>query len=186
MTQDPLPVRIVVDDEDDAVARAVLLILQTIVPPREDPSRSQDWRFVSEDNVSSTREAMERLSRMPKPLVCEAARVDSVIEISCGKPGDNPRWEWWAQTHADTPLLSELELEEIERTGNRRVMLAGPTESIVLDVDQLEQMSKEYVILGNYTVSSFLASRFDSAPDVAVVERYFPSTTATTVSVTDD
>lgn len=123
---------------------------------------------------------------MPKPLVCEAVRADSVIEIRCGPPAENSRWEWWARTNADIPALSNREVEEIERTGIKRVLLVGATESIVLDVDQLEQLSKEYVILGNHTVTHFLAARLDPSLGVSVVQRYWYSEPATKVTIVDD
>jgi hypothetical protein len=67
----------------------------------------------------------------------------------------------------------------MNRTGNRRVLLAGETESIVLSADEVEQLSRDYVIIGTHTVCSFVTSRLGAPTDVAILTRYWASSPST-------
>jgi hypothetical protein len=167
----------VLSPRDDAVARAVLLILQTIAAPVDEVT-NHGWRISPDQTVLSDSAAMEYLRTVSKPLVCEVIDVNWPIEIRCGPPEENPRWTWWAEAN-QIPALSPTEMEEMERTGSRRLLLVGDTESIVLTEAEVEQFTRDYIILGNYTTSSFIASRLDPSLDVAVVWRYWRSTNST-------
>jgi hypothetical protein len=184
MSFDPMDNRIILEREDEVVARAVLLILQTVVG-REGHTTADSWRFYPEERILSDQEATERLSRMAKPLACEVACSDSTIELRCGHPDEDSRWKWWAQVDQSIPTFGSREQAEIDRTGNTRVLLVGEAESIVLSVSQIEQLARDYVIIGKYTVSSFVASRLDPSLDVAVVWRYWASTSTTVATVVD-
>lgn len=171
--------RIALGPQDDPVARAVLLILQTIATP-VDGAATRGWRISPGQDVLSDSAAMRYLRAMSKPLVCEVSTVNSATEIRCGSPEENPRWGWWAEASQNpTSTLGLAEREEMNRTGNRRLLLAGERQSIVLSDTEVEELERDYIILGNYTISSFIASRLDPSLDVAVVWRYWRSTNST-------
>lgn len=173
--------RIVLGAGEDAVARAVLLILNTIGTPPEGIA-VQGWRIAPGGNVLPDSAVVQHLSRMPKPLVCERIPAGAQREIRCGYPDENPRWKWWAQAQQDVgSFLGVREREEMERTGNTQVLLVGESESIVLSVSEVEQLERDYVILGTHTITRFIASRLDPLLDVAMVWRYWRSTSSTRV-----
>ena len=181
----PIENRIVLGPGEDAVARAVLVILRAIAVPQEEPT-NDGWRFAPDQRVLSDRSATVYLSQVPKPVVCEVLRGKGEIEILCGRPEEHPRWQWWAEAMKDDAAwLGARERDEMDRTGNRCVLLVGETESIVLSETEAERLMQDYIILGDYTSTSFIASRLDLSLDVAVVWRYGHSTSSTSVEVVD-
>lgn len=166
---------------EDVVARAVVLILHTIGAPSQG-IEARGWCIAPSIDVLDDHALVQRLSHMPKPVVCEPIPADAPRTIQCGHPDENPRWTWLAQGQLDAgSVLGTKQREEIERTGNTRILLVGEGESIVLSVAEVEQLNRDYVIPGTYTIAQFRASRLDPTLDVALVWRYWRSTATTQV-----
>jgi hypothetical protein len=178
----PLDRRVTLNPDEDAITRTVLLILRTIAGVGG--GAHGVWRVFPEERVFSDSAMMEYLRRTPKPLVCEVLQATEPTVIKCGPPETEDEWRWWAKSrHTPASILSPVVQMEMYRTGNRRVLIAGDTESIVLSDVQLKVLERDYIIVGNYTVATFLASQISPVLDVAIVCRYWRSTNSTHVKI---
>lgn len=180
MSLDPLENRVTAGAHGDVIARAVLVILRTVSGNHVNGT-PRPWRIANSAGALSDGDLIQVLTAMPKPVVCEVIRSEGGPEIKCGRPDENQRWKWWAEAYQEESVFSPPLQEEMDRTGNRRVLLAGETESIVLSDDEVKQLSRDYVIIGAHTVCSFVTSRLGAPKDVAILTRYWAASPSTSI-----
>lgn len=163
---------------EDAVARAAVLILRTLLPA--DAGVAPDRvRILPDADVLTDRLAAERLAGMARPLECRPSAAAGVLELACGplSPGSLVVYEWRLRDRRERGgLLERAGLRAVRESGRDGILIVGRGEEVLLRTADVERLEREFEFDASYSVVTGTPAKLGyDPPDAAWLVRFSPA-----------
>jgi hypothetical protein len=175
-----------VREDDDAAARAALVVCKGTAPEYDGGSRLDRFRIAPDAAILTEDEIVARLGTFPKPVVCESSLLQGIVEIRCEAVTGDYEYDLRhqrSQVH-DGTLFSHEERERMAEIQHGKVLVIGGGDVLLVDVQDYERMWWEYVFTGFFCIPRDPAPWGDSDQPVIAAREFAPCTSPTTVQLT--
>lgn len=141
------------DSIDHLAAQAVLLVLRATLPEMDE---LEGVFVLPERREFSLEQAAEVLAKMPKPLECAARAEDGKLAVTCKSLSPELRWVYEAQQrqlNTGRETVGGVRMQEIDDAKAPRILLLGPSESLLLSLEAVKSWRRDYLITPPHGIS---------------------------------